>query len=353
MKTAEEAATAVREGWEGLLTKEEEEKRDPGRVSQAVYASGFTECVRKMVLDMLHRSEKPIPEPDGLARMQYGRDLESPTIRYLEDVGKQFGFEVGGQQETFSLRDNRGNIIIRGKTDCRIRFKRERRWRPVEVKAGKAVERIESFEQFFFYRWTKHMPYQMLVYLYGSGEPDGMFIIRRAGMPSFIPVSLSGHNWTMMERFLKYATEAQDSKKVYLELVKEKDQGYTEALPEVTTKAQLCEICDHKGINCPGAPPMDLDSLQVIEEGEVADAVATVMDEKVKDAARRLDRAKKLLKERVPDGMKSGVAGNWLIGGKWQERKDGRRWIRNYQPIKKREEEASGEPDKPDLKARP
>lgn len=265
-----------------------------------VYASSWRECERRMVYDLTHADQQPAFPAEVLAKFRRGDDRERDLLADLTRIGRDAEptFKVIGQQERFTLRDHKSRTAIVGKVDARLDIDGQRP--PLEVKAWSPflVDRIEKFEDLFANPWTQSGGYQLLSYLYGSGEPYGFILLDRSGLPRLLPVELEP-NLDRMEAFL-----------VRAEGVLDHVQAGT--LPDYHDDAAECRRCPFYGAVC--NPPLGATAPTVITDPELE--VALERRERFKAAAHEYDQADRIVKEQLR-GIEHAIIGPFHVRGKW------------------------------------
>lgn len=266
-----------------------------------VYASAWRPCVRRMVYDLTIPDAQPPFSADILARFRRGEDRERDLISDLMRVGRDADppFEVIGQQQRFELKDRKGRVCISGKVDARLR--QGDTAAPLEVKAWSPalVDRIERFDDVFENPWTRSGGYQLLSYLWGSGEPFGFLLLDRSGLPLPLPVELDAH-LDRMEDFLTRAEHALDHQ-------------LAGTLPGfLVGDAAECRRCPYFGSRC--NPPLAYGEVQVLTDPELEALLEK--REAVRAPGREFERLDKEVKARLR-GIEEAVAGPFTISGKW------------------------------------
>lgn len=266
-----------------------------------LWASGRRECVRRMALDLMHPEDQEEFSDDSLERFERGKEREAAVNMRLLRIGPRAAdpFEVVEGQRRFEVHDRDGVLLITGKIDGRLSFKR-RRTRPVyEVKSGQAVARVETLEDLDRGKWTRHYLDQLLVYLFSENEPDGVLILDQPGMPLFLDVHLEDH-LERAEAFLREARMAIDART---------GKG---PVPPFTEKLSLCETCPHLGKTC--APPVDYGAgLQVCSDPDLIQAAE--IRKANAEAAKLFLAADKELKEAMR-GKPQILVGPYILRGK-------------------------------------
>ena len=138
----------------------------------------------------------------------------------------------------------------------------------------------------------------MLCYMWGVGAEYGFLLLARPGLPKLIPVRLFDH-LDLVEEFLQKAEAALDHK----------EAG---TLPDYITDLDECRRCPFFGRVC--NPPTAATGAQVLTDPELE----LMLDrrEELKEAAREYDDLDEDVKQRLR-GVETGVAGKFLIEGKW------------------------------------
>jgi len=288
---------SIQSTWEQLLLKE----RRPASKRAYTYASGFSPCTRQLTLEMVEGDKQPPWSAQQLANFERGDDREISLLAKLSRVGQLNDppFKVIGQQERFELRDRQGRVVIVGKTDATFDFGGGLKPK-IEVKnwSPNITARINEFEDLFHSPWTRRGAYQILAYLYGSGEPIGFLLLDRPGIPALIPAELEEH-LDRMEDFLTRASEAQDHR----------EAG---TLPDYIQDTGECKRCWCYGIVC--NPPVHNAGAKILTDPEL-EAMLKRRDE-LSEAAHEYDGLDKTVKALLR-GVELGIAGQFLVEGKW------------------------------------
>ncbi len=305
---ATDIADNMRVAWAAFVRAEE--SRDwPPPPHPYVYASAYRECTRRMVLEMTHPEEMERFDDETLARFRRGKDRERDLLIDAARVGRLSDppFEVKAQQQRFDVRDRKGRIVIRGKTDARVLIPKFHIEPPVECKAWSPflTEKIKRFSDLLDSPWTKPGAYQLLSYLYGSGEALGFLLLDRGGLPSFIPVELYDEdNLERMERFLQKATEAADCAELG-------------ELPDYCNSADECQRCPFYGGSC--NPPLYHEGASILTDPELEAILLRCIE--LKPAQLEYDHMWEKAKKRLR-GVETGICGTVLIEGKWRPKSE-------------------------------
>lgn len=293
-------AAAIERAWVAHL----ERGRRASSPHPTVYASAYRRCVRRMTLELTEPDHLPPFSADTLARFRRGEDRERDLLVDLMRVGREAEppFDVVGAQQRFELRDRKGRVAISGKVDARLRVGDDRHASaPLEVKAWapSLVDRIERFEDLFGNPWTRGGGYQLLSYLYGSGEPFGFLLLDRSGLPLLLPVTLVEH----LDRMEDFLTRA--------ELAIDHAQAGT--VPDfLAGDVAECHRCPFFGSRC--NPPLSSEGVTVLTDPELEQLLER--REALREAGREFDRVDREVKARLR-GIEAAVAGAFSIEGTW------------------------------------
>jgi hypothetical protein len=301
MMDASTIVNGIESGWRSFL---EHQRQSPSK-RNTVYASGYSDCVRRLVLEMTDGDKQPAWDAEVLGKFRRGQDRERDLIADLKRIGRDCipAFEVIGEQERFVLKDHKGRDAISGKVDARLQFSRDVK-APLEVKGWhpNMVDRIDCFADLFNSPWTKKGAYQLLAYLLGSGEPLGFMLLDKSGLPKLIPVELEP-NLDKIEDFLQKAELAHDHK----------DAG---TFPDFIEDPDECKRCWCFGNIC--NPPMDFGEGAVVLDAEFE---ATLLRrEELIQAHKEYESLDKEVKDQCR-GIEEAVCGQFLLLGEWQTRK--------------------------------
>src|SRR5215813_3699541 len=298
MTTATVLAENLQRAWGVFVTR----GRRPQTAHPSVYASAWRLCDRRMALELTQPENLPPFEPDVLQRFRRGEDRERDMIADMIRIGRDSDppFKLHAQQERFVLKDHQGRPAIVGKVDARIEVNGARP--PVEFKAWNPVlvERLRTFGDLFENPWTKSGGYQMLGYLLGAGEPYGLFIVDRSGLPLILPVVLEEH-LDRIESFLARAEHVLD----HVEAGTLPD--YLEGEPDECLRCPwFGDVCDPP-IDGPGDATILLDpaleaALERRESLRTPGKEFADLDREIKDRLR---------------GVEHGIIGKFEVKGRW------------------------------------
>jgi len=306
----QECVDVLTNAWDTRLVNENNKRGS--WTPKNVYASRVSDCIWQMVLDMVKSDSKPPFGAMSLNRMLFGREVEDFFLRELARAGKEFtpSFELVNQQERVVIKDRKGRVIITGKKDVAVRFEGMKATPPAEVKFGQAVSRIEHADDFKGGRWTKHMPRQLLSYMYAKNEPLGFMFLPKIGGFLPIPFLLEDH-LEEMELALANATAAMDLKEEI-----EANGGTLSTIEPnqipYCADRTYCPPCDYFNTLC--FPPMDYGEGADVLGEEVSDALEIMHINKA--ARKAYNHAEKVYKSKVK-GIPLAMAGRFLVTGKW------------------------------------
>lgn len=295
-----EHVAALEAAWTSHLRSERES--GPRQPRQHVWASGRRDCVRRMALDLTHPEDEEAFSDDALERMKRGTEREQAIVARLHQIGPRCTppFSVIEGQRRFEIKEADGSLLLRGKIDGRLQF--DRFTKPVfEVKSGVTFQNVRHLEDLDRSPWTKHTLDQLLSYLVAEGEPNGLIIIDRPGLPVFLAVLLDEHR-ERAEGFLADARMAVAA------------AGGAE-LPPWTKDVAECRRCPHFGKTCT-PPALDFGTgMTVIEDPELENLAR--IREANRDQAKAYDGADEALKKALR-GVESALLGPFAVSGKWQ-----------------------------------
>lgn len=291
-------AATVEHAWEQFLLAD---RRTPSPHPNYVYASAWRVCERRMVYEATVPEQQQPFDAFTLARFRRGNDRERDLLADLSRIGRNATpeFQVVGQQHVFKVRDRKGRQVISGKVDASLLM--QRLTAPIEVKAWSPmlVDRIETFADLFENPWTRSGGYQLLSYLYGSGDPVGFMVLDRSGIPKLIPVVLEQH-LDRMEDFLSRAERVVD-------------HALAETLPPfLEGDAPECKRCPFFGGTC--QPDLSAKDTMVLTDPELEAQLQRWHE--LQGSGREWNSLDKRLKEHLR-GIESAIAGAFSISGKW------------------------------------
>jgi len=290
------------------LTWAEQIARDGSRPAnhEYVYASGYSDCLRRMVLDMVASDQLPTWDPETLAKFRRGSDRERDLLADLARVGRESDppFNVVAQQQRFELRGRSGRVVIVGKVDARLSFGRAESF-PLEVKSWSPnlTANIETFDDLMQNRWTRKGAHQLLMYLLGSGEHIGFLLLDRPGLPKVVPVELDDENLRRAEKFLAMAEEA----------VQHRVDG---TLPDYCGDLEECQFCPFFRSICQA--PTSYSPVDVLIDEELEQLLNR--REELEPIAKEYETIDKHIKARFrpePGIVVKTIVGPWILKGTW------------------------------------
>ena len=280
---------------------------DPDREPVArkyLYASQRRKCLRRSVFEATRPEAVPPFEPETKAKFKRGKQRERDLNVGLIRVGQlcKPSFEIIAAQESISIKDRNGRLIISGKIDGRLKWENGSTW-PYEIKSWSVylTDRIYAFSDLYLNQWTWSGGHQLLSYLYGTGEPHGLLVLDRPGLPRLIEVDLEPY-LEDIEGFLQDAEICVD----YIE---------NGSLPDYINDPKTCKACPFFGSIC--QPDLKYEGAKVIVDEELEAMLERRED--LKTAAGEYKDLDSQVKTRLR-GVEQAVAGSFLIEGRWQQR---------------------------------
>jgi len=260
-------------------------------------ASDLGPCQREMVLAMTHWQERPLPPADLKARFERGNLIEDAILRELSDLG----FTVRVERSPFEVKDAQGRVVLRGKIDGFVSVERETF--PMEVKSlnPNVYNRVETVEDFDKFGFMAKYPRQLQSYLYANNLPEGFFLLDDClGHWKLLPVAL---DWSALDAIIRHCEGA----------VAHREAG---TLPDYHPDPAVCKRCWAYGRVC--TPPMEFHGLQILTDPDF-EADLNRRGE-LAEAAKEHEALDKRIKARV-QGQTGLVVGDWLIQGRWVDKK--------------------------------
>lgn len=295
-----EIATSINTAWHEFI---ERDQRRPVSPHTTVWASsGGTPCTRRLVLEMTVPEQRVPFSTEQLAKFRRNLDRERDLVGDMIRIGRESipPFEVVHAQERYELKGRRGQVIVTGKVDARLRLTRMIA-APVEIKvwAPYLTERIETFDDCFSNPWTRSGGMQLLLYLYGASERFGFLLLDRAGLPLLLPVALFDY----LDRVEAFLTQAEVA-------IAHREAG---TLPDfLVGDAAECQRCPFYGGAC--NPPLSHPGATLLNDPELE---AMLEDREVlRIPGQEFARLDKKVKDRLR-GIEDGVCGAFAIHGTW------------------------------------
>ena len=299
-ETPPEFAARVVAEYSAFLTRT---RRPPAPHPDRVYASQYRDCDRQIVYE-LTAPEKATPwSPELLAKFRHGDDREANVLADLAKIGRDASppFRVINQQERFTVRDRRGRTALVGKVDARVEI--ADRLVPLELKSWSpfVVNRIEGFDDVVENPWTRGGAFQLLAYMLASGEPWGILLLDRSGIPKLIAVELNDANLERAEAFLTKAERALD-------------HAEAGTLPDYLDDPATCRRCPFFGHTC--NPPTLTAAPTIVDDAELEAALDR--RESLKAAGEEFNHLDRDIKDRLR-GVERALIGRFAIAGSWSK----------------------------------
>ena len=259
-------------------------------------ASDIGECDRQMVYSVLNWQDKTLHDEGLQAVFDRGNEEEQRVIRDLSELG----FVFMAQQNPIEIKNNKGEVICRGRIDGKILFNGEAI--PCEIKSMNmntfgSLKTLDDFQKKPLHR--KYLK-QMTLYLFGNNEEAGLFILSDLqGHYKLILITLDyGEAETILQRLERN-----------WESVKKKEYP-----PQIEYNDSLCNRCAYKHI-C--LTEVKHEGAKFIDNTELEDRLARRDElEPLKDEFKALDEEIKATFKEIPEVY---VGTKWQIMGKWRE----------------------------------
>jgi hypothetical protein len=277
-------------------------------------------CTR--YLCYLRREKKPLVDVGLQEVFREGNDQEIAVRRLLEDAG----FVFTRSQQAFNWPD----LQLSGHIDGMLGYHRRPTWWPTgqaevpcEIKTCSpwifqgldTVDDLTNGKQLWLRKW----PDQMQVYLLLTDQPVGVIVLKdkTAARVKDLWIDL---DWDRASELVRKAEEvnAHLSRQTY---------------PD-RTEGDHCAKCDFVALCHPAI--LNRDGAALLSDPEIEEMLAR--RESLADAAREYEALGKQIQGKVPEGLEQALVGDWLITGKWIERKErttpaSRYWVRKYERI--------------------
>lgn len=255
-------------------------------------------CERYLVYSITNWQDREPHTPELQMIFEGGNLIENMAIKDLEDAG----FRVYRPEPDKAIYD--AFVDITGHIDVRVDFGDGKVYTG-EIKGLNHLDfdKVNSVEDMLNSKkpWLQKYPAQLMTYLYIKGEERGFFYLKDKlnFKPKIIWVDLDIDYMdgiiAKAERVKRHVTE--------------------KTLPDRCEDIELCEKCAFKHI-C--LPEMARNELEFVVDEEFEEMLE--QREKLKEAADEYNHLDKEIKKRIGDREKLSV-GNFLITGKWVERK--------------------------------
>ena len=265
------------------------------------YASGYHPCVKHLYHDMKDGDSLPEFTPETLAKFERGNDREDALIHMLQDAGKvsEPPFKIAGTQMPLIIQNESGDKLISGKGDLMIQFEGEKPV-PAEIKSWQTftTDKLNRPVDLLDGVWTRKAAYQLAVYVTVSDAPYGYMILDRPGIPR--PIKFDRELCEMLvHEFMDLAIDAQSAF----------DCGNE---PLMTDDLSECPKCKWYGLVC--NPDIESKCADILTDPELLEMIEARHD--LTDQYKLYSAIDKKVKAKLR-GIETGIAGNFLIQGKW------------------------------------
>lgn len=256
-------------------------------------------CERYLVYCRTHWEDRLLHGPELEFIFEGGRLIEDMALRELQEAGKDFGFEIYEQQRAFTIKE----IDLTGHIDAKIRINEVSY--PLEIKGINHYDfvNLNTIEDFHNSNkvWIRKYPAQLMMYLMGAELECGVFYIK--DKLNFQPKTI----WVDLD--YDYAEQ------IYQKMERVNDHVKNGTLPEQCGDYSVCERCAFIHL-C--LPEIKRKAIDFADDPEFEDKLARREELKpYKSEYDALDReVKKML-----DGKENVIIGDFMIHGKWVERK--------------------------------
>jgi len=256
-----------------------------------LYLSDVHTCTRHNYYSMVE-GDKRNPINEFLqARFEAGNIWEQKIVAQLLDMG----FQVTSGQVTVEIK-HKDKILGRGKIDGKIRFRGKTI--PCEIKNldGNIFRRINCVEDLFEDEWLEKYVRQLLLYMYGQNEEEGIFLITdRGGLWKVLPIYLGN--------YLDYAELTLRNMERSMEA---KDRG--EIPDRITYHPKICGRCQFNAV-C--LPTTVIEGGETLQDPEIENLLErhTELKEKAAEFEEIHDTIKDLFKEKP----QTTVGGRFIV----------------------------------------
>lgn len=277
-------------------------------------------CLRYLVHLRRDWAKRKLPDVELAEIFREGNDQEAAVRRLLEDAG----FEFKKSQQAFFWPDPQ----ISGHIDGMISYRGQRpAWWPSH--GGDVPCEIKTCSPWVFASlqtvadlraasqvWIRKWPDQMQVYLLLTDQPVGVLILKDKTRARIRDLWIE-LDWDRANDLVERAEE------INSHLARGTYPERTEG-PYCTT-CDFAALCDPPGLHRSGAQCLDDPEVEALLNRR-AELAAYLSEYREVDAA---------LRERIPEGVDRIAVGDWIVGGRWIERKEsvtpaGRYWRREY-----------------------
>lgn len=262
--------------------------------------SDIGECDRQMVYAVTNWQDKKEISPELKARFEIGNVQEREVVNEL----RQMGYDLILQQEPVEIKNNKGEVIGRGKVDGHFKYHGIKI--PVEIKSmhPQVFDNIDSLDDFKKKPYLRKYLRQMAMYLYGNNVEEGLFLLTNClGLWKVFVVTLDfGEGEQILQRL----------ERVHAHLK-------AKTLPDrIEYRDEICGKCDFAHICLPDVMRKELNVLN--DEDLLANLQ---LREATRDAYSEYSRVDKKVKDFLKKhNVEKGVAGDFIITSRIIETKE-------------------------------
>jgi len=255
-------------------------------------------CERYLVYSITRWQDRLPHEPGLEFVFEGGRLVEDLAIKDFEEAG----FKVYRPEPDKAIAESRPRIT--GHIDIRVDFGDSQVYTG-EIKGLNKYDfdSLNSLEDFFNSKkvWIRKYPAQLMTYMYIKGEDIGFFYLKSIPgfQPKFIWINL---NYDYMEEILKKTERIED---------------YTanDIIPDPIDDYDVCQYCPFRHI-C--LPELKQEAIKISDDPEFEDKLYKLYE--LKPAVKEYNEIDREIKRKI-SGMERAMIGEFLITGKWIERK--------------------------------
>lgn len=257
-------------------------------------------CDRYIYYSIVNWQEKKKPSSDLAFVYEGGKMIEEMA---KEDF-RQAGFQIFIPEVNYFTEEIRGGARITGRIDIRVAI--NGKIYTGEIKGITLTEflKIQDWKDFLQSKsfWLWKYPAQLQLYLYMRGEEKGFFYLK--SIPGFKPKFL----WVELD-FEYVESLLQKAERIWEKIQKKEP-------PERCALKEVCQYCDFQHICLP--------------EFQTASELIVTEDQELLALLRRYEELKPLVEEfeeinqritELVQGKENLVVGEFLVRGKWIERK--------------------------------
>lgn len=252
-------------------------------------------CIRYLVYLRTRWQDRSLHGVSLQLIFERGRVMEAQALKEIQEAG----FEVVEQQRPYSWPE----LELTGYIDGQVEVDGKRY--PIEVKSLSPYDfpHLNSIQDFLSSDkiWLRKYPAQLNLYLLMEGVESGILYIKNAltWEPKCIWVEL---DYDYADRIVRKLEEVN----------RHVEEG---TVPEGINDADICPDCPFFHICLPEIKGQDL---PIEDDSELISLLSEW--EELKPLAARYNEIDGLLKKRL-EGVEKAIVGNWLITGKYVERK--------------------------------